>query len=496
MRWLAGLSLLLAALVAIVWIVAGSEREADALAQTAAVEREFAGATQRARSELLDAQSGADATSAPDSGHEAVATSARTPTRRGPTSIRGRVRRANGDPAGHALVGLFAPAARDDGPASPFAAVFAGNDALRESLRVVRIWTQADDAGNFVFDEPDAGTWIVRAEDGPLLAAATEPFVLELGATRAGLEITLPPEAWLEGRVILPPGGTMPSSCLELRAHAEFSIARWMPTAADVVDCVRCVPDEELHFRLGPVETGLFTVGIVIDRDLERRGRPAPTAGDVVPILDLYLGEGVTQRDLDVRAGLPGSIGLVLDLGAFEPEPPRGQRFSAPVKAVRVTATPWEGAQRVFAVQANVAVGDTVELGPLAVGDWQLVAQFPGEGPWRWTLGDPVRVEAARRTEVRIALDVARYTFTLFDAASGGPLSGPVWIEAADSGGQTVTQHWPSDPGQFDLVLPPGEYRVTARGEGLDELVDDPNAWVKLVWDAAGPRTTTLRVPR
>lgn len=496
MRWLAGLTLLLAALVALVWIVTGSAREADPLARSAAVEREYAGAPQRARSGLLDAQSAANATSERDSGPEAVAASARTPSRRGPSSIRGRVRRANGDPAGRTFVGLFAPAARDDGATSPFAAVFAGNDALREYLRIVRIWTQADDAGEFVFDDPDPGTWIVRAEDGPLLAAATEPFALELGASRAGIEIMLPPEAWLEGHVILPPGGTMPSSCLELRANAAFSIARWMPTAADIVESVRCVPDEELRFRLGPVETGLFTVGIVVDRELERRGRPAPTAGDVVPILDLYLGEGVTQRDLDVRAGLPGSIGLVLDLGAFEPRPPPGQRVFAPVKGVRITALPWEGAQRVFAVQANVAVGDPIELGPLAVGSWQLTAQFPGDGPWTWMLGDPVRVEAARRTEIRFSLEVARYTLTLLDATSGGLLAGAVELGSDESGGGIVVHHNLSVPGQLELALPPGEYRLTAREEGLDELVDDPNGWVRLVWDASGPRTTTLRVPR
>ncbi len=500
MRWLAGLVLLLAVLVALVWMRTESGPAADPLASEAPTGPE---PTARSGSaELVEVDAGPVVDSSPEPGRLSIGTSARAPTSRGPVALRGRVRRASGDPAVHVQVGLFAPAAREDGMSSPFAPVFTGNDALRQFLRVVKTWTRTDEAGNFAFEDPEPGTWIVRAEDGPLLAAASEPFFLEQSAIPSAIEIVFPPEAWLEGRVILPPGGSMPSSCLELRAHAQFSIARWMQASGDLVGSVRCLPDDELRFRLGPVETGLFTVGIVIDRELERRGRPDPIAGAVVPILDLYLAAGVTQRDLDVRGGLPGSIRLTLDLGSFQPRPVVRNRF-APAHDVRITAIPWEGAQRVFAVQVNASVSDPIEIGPLAAGAWRLSAQFPSEGSWTWPLGDPVVVESARRAEVRVALSIARHAFTVQEADGGALLTGTIEVGSNAGGGlETASDglelalYTLRAPGQLDLVLPPGLYMVTAREEGLHGVVDDPTRWAKLEWDASGPRTTTLRVPR
>lgn len=444
--------------------------------------------------DALALDSGATTTTATATGQPAVTATAQRSLNarsRQPLSIRGRVLRASGEPAVRAVVGLFAPAARDDGPESPFVAATSAPPPIRDPLRVVRTWTSTDESGRFEFEDPDPGTWIVRAEDGPLLAVATDPFTCAIGAAPQPLELALPPEAWLEGNVILPPGASLEDVCLDLRANAEFSIARWMG-----IDSVRTQPGTDGRFRLGPVETGLFTVGLVIDPGLARRGRPDPQVGSVVPILDLYLPAGVTQRDVDVRAGLPGAIALRIELDGFQPTPVDPGNRRSVAETVRVLAVPLDPSGKIQSVGVSGSRLNELRVGPLAPGTWRLSAYFPGEGPWAWPIDPPVVVAPGQLVEVAAQLAVARASIEVVDAQTGLPLKGFIEVGTGDASRLEVIPYEVRPGGALTLTLPPGEYMVTAREEGLEAVVDDPRAWARLVWSGSGPTTSRLPVPR
>ncbi len=197
MRWLAGLACLATALVALLYFATSSGGSVESTDRIDAVERRTdAGAGALGIPNSASASS--ESVSSPDA---EPSDSQRTtnPSARAEPTIRGRVKRADGRPAGRVLVGLFETAARDDGVDSPFAPRFPAESSLIERLRIVRTWTGTDDDGLFEFTDPEPGTWIVRAEDGPLLAAASQPFVLAGHATVHTLEIQLPPEACWKG---------------------------------------------------------------------------------------------------------------------------------------------------------------------------------------------------------------------------------------------------------------------------------------------------------
>lgn len=82
------------------------------------------------------------------------------------------------------------------------------------------------------------------------------------------------------------------------------------------------------------------------------------------------------------------------------------------------------------------------------------------------------------------------------NAANGAPLAENDVVQIGDLGSSQVGSYVTDADGRVDLALPPGIYMVTARDERLHRVVDDPTRWAKLEWDASGPRTTTLRVPR
>jgi hypothetical protein len=492
-RWLAGLLVLAAALLAWLLFATSSPRELETSGPTAVDDAHVA---QRSV-ELSAAPATVSTAPVAAAGRPETSSSERetNPRARVSPSIQGRVRRADGTPAVRALVGLFAPAPRDDGVSSPFAGQFPASALVRDRFRTVRRWTGTDEQGGFTIEDPEPGTWIVRAEDGPLLAVATEPFGYAQDSEMRGLELQLPPEAWLEGNLILQPGTDLSGLCLEMRAHAEFSIARWMHSAFERVDAVRALIPEDATFRLGPVESGLVTVGLVVDPLLERRGRPDPVAGGVAPLVDLYLPVGITRRDIDVRAGLPGSIGVTLSLALDTADPARRTRETP---TVRVLAEPIHGGTDFQAVR-RISSGEPqleVVLGPLAPGAWRVVLRCDQRGPWSWILSDLVEITPGSRNDIHRSISLGRVVLTVLDEQTGAPLEGFVEIGRRTELG-VVSSTYPIRPaGALSIVLPPGEYMVTAREDGLDTLADDPKAWTTLVWDDLGPRTTTLRVPR
>ena len=332
------------------------------------------------------------------------------------TRVAGIVRNADGTPAVRAIVGLFARALVNDGVDSAFSTATTMDARRLEMFRVVRVWARTDDEGQFEFEDVLSGTWIVRAEEGPLLAAATPPLVVSDGDSHQGLVIELPPAARLEGRAIFPLGTGQGDFCLELRANSPRSIAPWMHTLHEPVACVRERMDEDGRFRLGPVEPGLYTVGPVVDRALANGGRVDPLAGSVAPLVDIYLGPGTTKRDIDLSSGIPGVIELHLDLGGFRPSTARGVTRWTPAQRIRARLQPLfetlgkgPGAIEVKADQPN-------ELGPLVPGTWRIVLDFPSDSLWSWPLDPPVHVRPGERVRHEARISIQRAEIEILDA--------------------------------------------------------------------------------
>lgn len=410
--------------------------------------------------------------------------------------IEGRVLRDDGTPANGAQVGLFLPALVDDGDASPFGPQPDRPSRIHDGTRLVKRWTKCDENGLFLFGDAEPGTWIVRAEEGPLLAVASTPFALAPGDSRVDMVLQLPPAAWIEGRVIVPEGRTLENLCLELRARGEPTSARWHPSPGLELASLRCRPDADARFRFGPVETGLHTVGLVIDTGLEHRGNVSPFAGSVVPVLDLYLGPGPTERDVDLRGGFPAVVAVKIDVEVYDPHQPDRPFTSKEIGNIVVVLTPLDGTPARESRAFNARAGAVHECGPIAPGAWSVTARFGGMGPWTWPLATALRLDPAERVEIERRIRIARTRVRFFDDATSEPLANrPVEIGLASSSGATSYFHRTGGDGWLDLALPPGDYMVTANDEGLEAVAHDARAWSHLSWGADGPASSVVRVP-
>lgn len=419
----------------------------------------------------------------------------RVPVSQRTMGIEGRVLRYDGEPANGALVGLFLPARLEDGDESPFGPQPDRPSQSYDRTRLVKRWAKCDEFGLFLFGDAEPGTWIVRAEESPLLAIASAPFVLALGDSRVDLVLHLPPSAWIEGAVIVPEGRTLENLCLELRARGEPTSRRWHPRFGQELASMRCIPGADSRYRIGPVETGLHTVGLVIDPTLEQRGNVLPFAGSVVPILDLYLGPGLTERDVDLRGGYPSVVAVKIDVDLFDPSR-AGNLQQHELGQVILLLSPSAGAPSRDHRAYNARAGEFHECGPLVPGTWNVGARFTGLGPWTWPLASNLRLDAAARIEVDRRIRIARTRVRFFDAATSEPFENlPVEIGLESNAGATSYYHRTGKDGWLDLALPPDVYMVTAREEGLEEVVHDPQAWTRLTWGPDGPIDAVVRVP-
>lgn len=478
---LAALSLALAAFVVALFFFASREPDAP----TVAVGDVARHASEARALELTDAPEATATEAAQESVETSDAERAAVVPRS--TSIEGDVRTPAGVAVEGAQVGLFAPAIVGDSDASRWAPH--PESGVRDDARLVRAWTRSDENGRFRFEDPDPGTWIVRAELGPLLAAATEPFVLVEHASRTDLVVVLPETAWLEGSVIVPDERSLRGVGLELRPKRAPSIAPWSPSPRVEVVTDRCVPDVEGRFRLGPVEAGTHVVGVVIDPAIESRGNVHPFDGFVSPVLEIDLPPGTTERDIDLRGGLPGVIVVRLSVELFDPAQvgvaaePRD-----PGSGVLVLARAGDPAvERAFRWNGE----HEVECGPLAPGTWRVEFQ---RSAWRWTLAPALSVAPSDRLVIDRALRVPRTAVLFVDAETGEPLR-RTWIQLREE--MHATSHLTvttNDAGKIDLALPPGDYAVTAQRGDFADIALDPKAWSRSTWTEDGPRESVVRL--
>jgi len=230
----------------------------------------------------------------------------------------------------------------------------------------------------------------------------------------------------------------------------------------------------------------------VLDASLRTTGRPSTSSGDVVSLLDLHLPAGETHRDVDVRGGFPGSISLSVTVHESS-----SAKVAIMSSQMRVWAEPVDSESLKDGVGGLFRTGTTVELGPLQPGEWRVLVQLPRCGPWSWTVSDAIHVRPAERVERTLDLQLAAASVELLDAGTGTPLGkGIVEVGRREGDGVSSMQCAIGPGGLTTFVLPPGDYMLTGRKEGLGALADDPRAWVALTWEASGPSAAVLRVPR
>ncbi len=484
-RILAALIAAAVALCAWLWIGTGGAEHpgGEGPAPAADFSAAQAGAQSLAGAEAARA---AEAPAHPIGGADAEA--ARLPLFVDAPRIAGSVRHADGTPGVHALVGLFRPAAESDGDASAFAPAEAANSDDASRLRIVRSWTRADEEGRFHFEVSEPGTWVLRADRGPLLCAATPPFVLLEGVSRTDLLVELPAAAWVGGRILAPEGADFDAVWVELRANGE-AVSPWHPDTLLGGAVLRCRADAEGRYRLGPARPGFHTLAIALDAGATSRERTRPVAGNSIPAGDLYLPPGETGHDLDLRAGFPGSIRVV-----FRCMLPPGLSE----QRVRARVEPLDEQRVVESRSVDGVLGEPIEIAPLLPGSWDVSVLLPRIGPWRMRPPAPVHVFAAARTEVVIDAEFARATLELLDAREDGPLQAGV-VEVGSLAGlelQWTQQVRVGTGGRLELLLPLGSYAVTALEEGLDRDTADRSGWSSFEWTSAGPVPRRLRVAR
>ncbi len=492
MRRLAALALVLLGVVAALLLMTGDARRPDDVVAPVTI-AEPSPEDDAVLAEIRRREGGGSEAAA--TSIEASSDSERRPVRKPTLQIAGVVRHDDGEAAAHAIVGLFAPAPALDQDQSAF-----GPQELRDrpggdEMRLVHTWTRADATGRFRFEFPEPGNWIVRADLGPLLAAATPLFAVEAGRSRPDLVLTLPPAAWLDGRLIAPVGARFDGVGLELRTEVVPKLGRWSPRVGRPEIAVRCTPSADGTFRVGPTEVGQHRLGLVLDPG-SRVPQYAASGGRFVPLIDLRLPQGETHREIDLREGFPGSIVVAVTV-TFDPNSPYLPEKSALASGMlRVSAEPVQIQSEsgpVFATFGNAGF----ELGPLPPGRWRVLVQVPSFAPWSWPLSESVYVGPAERVERSFELDIVGAVFEMLDARTGEPLA-DCTIEVGrreQNGMRTFPRAVPTN-GRVSLALPPGDYMVTAREEGLITVADDPRAWTPLTWGASGPTTTVLRVPR
>jgi hypothetical protein len=248
---------------------------------------------------------GASTTSAPGSvsiGQTTVASTPRRPAPRTTTCVLGGHVRSAGDdliPVPRAYVGLFQPALVDDSATSEFGQ-WRGDAADTAKKRQLLAWTYTDDDGRFLFDELRPGTYVVRADFGPLLAAATAPQTLEPGEVRAALDVVLPAAGGLDGVILAPSGVRFEGWRVGLQRPDTANVGL-MSIDGIPEDTIEVRIEEDGTFQVGPAHAGVHRVWLV-DRSSGRRQRNAQRVliGEVTIVESEFV-----KLELDFRGAFP-----------------------------------------------------------------------------------------------------------------------------------------------------------------------------------------------
>ncbi len=344
---------------------------------------------------------------------------------------------------------------------------------------------QSDAQGRASFPALPAGKYDLRCEITPLLAAQVKGFEIAVGDTEKSVDLVLPPNGWLVGRV-LGFGDTPVEGCsLVLMPLAltdeERSLAqgRILFAEKDVINPIAA----DGSFRAGPALAGRAKVSLQYPQITIHDG---PNSSSSSPGATIELGEieipagGEKHQDFDLHGKQPGRVEAQVTVNG------------ARVPDVQVWVQLTEGNSTAIQLDAQ---GHGIS-NPIQPGQVTFNVQS-NSGHWGWTPPGSWSIESNQTLHVQWDIALAAGTLQIVDEATGLPLAGKqVMIQADTDQFSSVSSTASDEQGKLALQLVPGAYRVQMPYEfGTDGKISPSNYLpARFDWTASGPVNAVLKV--
>jgi hypothetical protein len=320
--------------------------------------------------------------------------------------------------------------------------------------------TQADSvSGRFSFERVAQGDYAIQAARSLTVHSPIDEISVEEGAS-VELELHLPSETTLKGRVLAPSGTDLrslhlfmvPDSFVGLNEYGIVPSQSWqrrlrVPIAADGSYESGPLPSDTLTVQLG-------TPDICVPMGYDSRSM---TIGKKVDLGQVVLQPGAENvKDFDITDLLPGTVRVHANV----------QGETATDLIVELCRIGGSGGNTYLVTAAGAPLGrdDSALLGPLVPGDYQVVIRAL-EQTWQWVAPSPARVVAGREIDFACDVQLVRGEAQLRWEASGEPCtrgSLHVWPDSPGPRSRGILTD--SDAtGTVHLELPPGRYAVTFR---------------------------------
>ncbi len=368
------------------------------------------------------------------------------------SGIAGLVRELDGSPAAAAEVWLLHPAEEDDSPSSlVMYPGMAGYPQTEFRKTVTRTVTTAE--GAFAFDHPGAGSYAVLARRTELFVVATEAFPLEAGEAFTDLELTLPAEAVLAGRLVGPPG----SSTEGLRV---FVAPASMPPQSLPFAMLAARDERDLDatgsFRSQSLPTGEAIPYVKLPANPDSTGQYSSTSSDAdglkqeLALDPVQLVAGTNELELQLLEDFPGRLEVTVFAGG------------GPLAEVEVRLGP-AGSFTAWSYRRGYT---DPAGGPAKIVDFpgsrslQVIDEAAG---WCYRDPAPVQVITCATNQLQVDVELAKATLTIVDADGESLAGAAIMLTFPEGSGD---QHWLGETrttgadGAFVVTLVPGEYHA------------------------------------
>jgi hypothetical protein len=340
--------------------------------------------------------------------------------------------------------------------------------------------TTSDAQGRFVFEDVLPGDWFVRASRGVLFTARRE---LKVAAETpiAEVEIALPAEAWLSGKLIVPDGATFEDlRVLAMPVMEDGAEADRMRDAAYFRPSEATVPISTAGtFRIGPLPAGDVSARLQLPRIVipgKYRGSSDQPAIDLGTIT--LSASGDTTHEFDLRDRFLGWIAVRVRVN--------GQPAASHL--VMVNESPG------YPPTASAIQLDGQGFGrssPIKPGKYVFVTQ-PLDDAWIDKSSAQGTLKPGESIQVDIDVQLVAGTLRVIDETTNAPFAnGDIWLQY-DGDNSGASAHVRTDSkGDAQLRLPLARFRVNA-GDYSAYFAPDPS--IVIDWTHSGPRPAELKV--
>jgi hypothetical protein len=336
-----------------------------------------------------------------------------------------------------------------------------------------------------------AGAYTLRAELTPLLAAELKGCEVALADTQKEVDLVLPPNGWLAGRVLgLEPAAA--ESCSLVIVPAD------LPDRERVMLRARVQLGEQRRpyllgadgsFRAGPLRAGKSSVSLQFP---EVKVEDGPNSRWSQPGTEIALGEveipagGELQREFDLRGKIPGRVEADVRVNG------------APAADARVSVRSANQEQRGGEISLDANGHGT--SAPIAVGPVRFDISAT-DGEWSWTPPGSWTIASGETLRVQWDVALASGSLQLVDEVSGAPLAErevSIRAEAEADGFASWVQRSTDKQGKLELRLVPAAYRIDFTFDrGPDgKLGQSPYQGARFDWTASGPASALLKIAK